>query len=64
MMNIVNNQLGHKLPTAQTTFGYVTKIMRTRLGLAKSHTNFPFIHAHTFSGPQSLASAQPSQNTL
>ncbi|OQW91229.1 MAG: hypothetical protein BWK79_17455, partial [Beggiatoa sp. IS2] len=45
IMNIVNNPLCHKLPTAQTTFGYMTKVMRTQLGLAKSHANDAFVIA-------------------
>ncbi|OQW92645.1 MAG: hypothetical protein BWK78_01075, partial [Thiotrichaceae bacterium IS1] len=45
IMNIVNNQLCHKLPTAQTTFGYMTKILRTQLGLAKSHANDAYVIA-------------------
>ncbi|OQW95223.1 MAG: hypothetical protein BWK79_03155 [Beggiatoa sp. IS2] len=39
IMNIVHHQLDKMLPTASTTFGYITKIMRTQLGLAKSHAN-------------------------
>ncbi|OQW93028.1 MAG: hypothetical protein BWK79_13320, partial [Beggiatoa sp. IS2] len=45
IMNIVNNPLCHKLPTAQTTFGYITKVMRTQLGLPKSHANDAFVIA-------------------
>jgi len=33
------------IPTAQTTFGYITKVMRTQLGLAKSHANDAFVIA-------------------
>jgi hypothetical protein len=35
IMNIVHHQLSKMLPTASTTFGYMTKILRTQLGLAK-----------------------------
>ncbi|OQW94266.1 MAG: hypothetical protein BWK79_06740 [Beggiatoa sp. IS2] len=45
IMNIVNNPLCHKLPTAQTTFGYMTKVMRTQLSLAKSRIHDAYVIA-------------------
>ena len=44
-MNIIRGQMLKILPSAQETFGYITKAVRQELGLEKTHANDAFVIA-------------------
>ena len=44
-MNIIRGQMLKILPSAQETYGYITKAVRQELGLEKTHANDAFVIA-------------------